>query len=81
MMQVPADTGTISSPDTVQTPGVNETNCTVSPVDAVAPEANVPDPTPFVPGLLKVIVCAPAAFAPVIVYGFVEKSSPSYTQN
>ena len=56
MVQVPAATGTMFKPDTVQTPGVSEVKVTVRPEVAVAPDAKLGEVGVFPPGLLKVMV-------------------------
>ena len=55
MVQVPAATGVMSVPETVQTPGVSEVRVTGRPEDEVAPELKVGDVGVLVPGLLNVM--------------------------
>ena len=61
MVQVPADTRLSVVPLTVHTEGVLDANCTVRPELAVADSAAGAVPMVWLPGDVKVMVCAASA--------------------
>jgi hypothetical protein len=76
----PAATVVIDSPLTVQMPGVSVVRATVSPDDAVAPDAKV-TPGAFAPGLAKLIVWLCVDTANDSVYAAVLSTRKSFTRN